>query len=163
MWKVRSHPPLALATLFLAAIAACSSSTSPSKSSTGGTTNPSGATKGDTINFSGTYNLASFTEDSTDGNSFSTPVDGSDGGTLVLTSTNYTLTWTGSFAASNGSTPLTGTYAAVDTSSAADRGTISLAGTQAQNGTYQFSTDTLTIALRQNNGTATDITVWVKQ
>jgi hypothetical protein len=163
MWKFRGHILCAATTLLVAVAGACSSSTSPSSSSGG--TSPGSAAKGDTINFSGTYDLVSFTEDSTDGGSYSVPANSSNGATLVLTSADYTLTWTGSFATSNGSTPETGTYTAVDTSSAADRGTIALSGSSTQNGTYLFSTDTLTITLPQSNssGVTNDVTVWVKQ
>jgi hypothetical protein len=144
--------------------AACSSSTSPSSSGSGSgsaLTGTGSAAKGDSINLSGTYDLASYTVDSADNNSSTTPANSSNGGTLVLTSTTFNLTWLGSFSANNGSGQ-SGSYVAVDTSSSADRGTIALTSSKTQSGTYQFSTDTLTVNLPQSDG-STDVTVWIKQ
>jgi hypothetical protein len=144
------------------AIVACSSSSSPT-SNNPGQKSPGSAQKGDSLNLSGTYALASFTTDSADGGSSSVPVDANNGGTLVLTSTNYNLTWTGTFA-QNGGGGNSGTYTAVDTSSTVDRGTLTLTssnGTQAA--MYQFSTDTFTVTIPRANGSDTQVTVWIKQ
>jgi hypothetical protein len=162
MWKSRGYTHLVpcVTVVILAAVAACSSSTSPT-SSTGGKTPPSGATQGDTLDLTGTYKLASYTNDSADGGTSTYTVDASDGGTLVLGSSPFTLTWTGTFAAN--SSGETGTYVAIDTSSSVDRGTLALTSTSGnQSGTYQYSSNTFTITLPQNSGGA-DVTVWTKQ
>ena len=162
MWKSRGYTRLVpcVTLALIAAATACSSSTSPGGSS-GKVTTPGNAASGDTINLAGTYDLASATVDSADGNSSSAAGSPGNGGTLVLTSTAFTLTWTGEFVTGNG-TGQSGTYVAVDTSSSVDRGTIALASSKNQAGTYLFSTDTLTITLPQSGGGA-DVTVWIKQ
>jgi hypothetical protein len=163
MWKSRGYTYLVpcITAVIIAAATACSSSTSPSSS--GKTVTPGGAAKGDKIDLTGTYNLASFTTDSSDGNTSTTPADANDGGTLVLTSSALTLTWTGTFATNNGSGQ-TGTYVATDTSSSVDRGTLTLqVSSNTDNATYQYSTDTLTVAIPQNNNGGTQVTVWIKQ
>jgi hypothetical protein len=154
---------LVLIAATVAALAACSSSTSPSKSSTGTSgVNPGNAAQGDSINLSGTYDLVSFTYDSSDGNSSSETVDANDGGTLVLTATTLDITWTGSFLANNGS-DVTGSYVAVDTSSTADRGVLHINSTQTQTGTYSLSNNTFTVSLPEGGNGVTDVSVWAKQ
>jgi hypothetical protein len=158
MWKFRGHI-LCAATFVVVVTGACSSSTSPSSKAN---TSPSNAQQGDTINLSGTYALASYTDDSADGNSQTIPATSGNGANLVLTSTNFTLTWTGTFSSQNGQ-GTSGTYVAVDTSATVDRGTMTLNSTQGtQHGTYAFSTDTFTVAQPDGSG-GTDITVWIKQ
>ncbi|HWZ58092.1 MAG TPA: hypothetical protein VNW46_03870 [Gemmatimonadaceae bacterium] len=161
MWKSRGYTHLVpcITAVIIAAATACSSSTSPNS---GKTVPPGSAAKGDKIDLTGTYNLASFTRDSS-GNTSSTPVDANDGGTLVLTSSAFTLTWTGTFAANNGGNGNSGTYVATDTSSSADQGTLALTSTKSQNGTYNYSAGTLTITLPNGSGTVTNVTVWIKQ
>jgi len=118
------------------------------------------------VNLSGTYALASYTVDSTDGGVSSTTVDANDGGTLTLTTTNYSIAWTGTFA--GGSSPA-GTYLAIDTSATADRGTLTLTNTspsRVMQGLYSLASDTLRIQLPDtNNGSVdgTEVTVWIKQ
>jgi hypothetical protein len=162
MWKSRGYTHLlpCITAVIIAAVTACSSSTSPNSS--GQTVTPGGAAKGDKIDLTGSYNLATFTTDSSDGNTSSIPVDANDGGTLVLTSSAFTLTWSGTFSSANGSGN-NGTYVATDTSSSADQGTVTLTSSKSQSGTYKYSTDTLTITLPNGSGTATDVSVWIKQ
>lgn len=162
MPKYRAKLAPCVAALIVAAIAACSSSTSPKSSGSTGLTSPSGATKGDSIDLTGTYNLTHFTEDSSDGGSYSNGTDANDGGTLVLTSTNFTLTWTGAYETANGN-GTSGTYVATDSSSTADRGTIVLTSNKSQTGTYTLSNDSLYVSLPNSSSGVTDITVWIKQ
>jgi hypothetical protein len=153
------------AIMLAAAIAACSSSTSPSSSSGNNPKPPSSASKGDSVNLTGTYDLAMFVFDSTDGGSASSSTDANDGATLTLNSTGYSLTWTGSFL-TNGNQNTHGSYEAVDTSSTAQRGTIALYDSvkaRTQNGTYAMSNDTLTVSIPDGGGNGTDITIFIKQ
>jgi hypothetical protein len=152
MWKC-------VTVVALAALAACSSSTSPSKSSSSGLTTPGGAAQGDSVDLTGTYQLTSYTADSADGNSSTIPANSTNGGTLVLTSTQFTLTWLGTFASDGNQS---GTYMAVDTSASADQGTLTLTSTKTQNGTYLLASGTLTVTIPQSSG-ETDVTVWTKQ
>jgi hypothetical protein len=154
---------LVLIATTVAALAACSSSTSPSKSSSGTSgVSPGSAAQGDSINLSGTYDLVSFTYDSGDGNSSSQTVDANDGGTLVLTATTLNITWTGTFLSNNGS-DVSGTYVAIDTSSTADRGSLLIKSTQNQSGTYSLSNNTFTVSLPEGGNGVTDVSVWTKQ
>jgi hypothetical protein len=153
------------AIVLAAAIAACSSSTSPSANNGNNPKTPSSASKGDSVDLTGTYNLAVFTFDSTDGGTASSSTDANDGATLALTSNGYTLTWTGSFL-NNGNQNTHGSYEAVDTSSTAQRGTIALYDSvkaRTQNGTYAMSNDTLTVSIPDGGGNGTDITIFIKQ
>jgi hypothetical protein len=147
-----------------AAIAACSSSTSPGN----GTKPPGSASKGDSLNLSGSYNLTAIVLDSADGGTSTLTADANDGGTLVLTSAAYSLTWTGFFL--QGSQNTHGSYVAVDTSSTVQRGTIVLYDSvkaKSQNAWYAYSGDTLTVAVPNNNGNGTsngtEVTFWIKQ
>lgn len=155
------------AIVLAATIAACSGSTSPSSNNSNGNApkNPGSASKGDSVNLTGTYNLAMFMFDSTDGHAASYPPDANDGGTLTLTTAGYGLAWTGSFLNNNGNTH--GSYEAVDTSSAAQRGTIALYDSvkaKTQTGVWGLSNDTLTVSLPENSGNGvTDVTIWIKQ
>ncbi len=154
------------AIVLAATIAACSGSTSPSSNNSNGNApkNPGSASKGDSVNLTGTYNLAMFVFDSTDGHSSSQSSDANDGGTLTLNTTTYALAWTGAFLTNDQNTH--GSYEAVDTSSTAQRGTIALYDSvkaKTQDGVWVLSNDTLTVSLPDGGGTGTDVSIWIKQ
>jgi hypothetical protein len=134
-----------------AAIAACSTAT---KNATG-PGNTGGITKGDTVNLTGSFNLASFTGQ---------VVDSSDGATLVLTKTTYSIHSTGLFDCMLGTD--SGSYVAIDTASATGvvNGTIVLTSvhdsTSPQLATFATSNDSLQVNV-SNNGSTTN-TVWIK-
>jgi len=147
----------------MAIVAACSSS-STSPNSPNAPKSPGSASKGDSVNLNGTYSLVYFQFDSTDGNTVTQNADANDGATLALTTTTYALTWSGSFTQNDQSTH--GSYEAVDTSSASQRGTIALYDSvkaRTQNGVYVLSNDTLRVSLPDNSGSGSDVTVWIKQ
>jgi hypothetical protein len=142
-------------------IAACSSSTSPSNNNT---KPPSGASKGQHVDFTGTYALQSYADDSADGGTATQHTDANNGGTLALTSAGFTLTWTGSFAQQQNTH---GSYVATDTSSSAQRGTLVLYDSvqaKTQDAVYSYASNTLTISIPNGDGqSGTVVTVWNKQ
>lgn len=150
----------------VAAIAACSSSTSPNPNHA---QSPSSATKGQNVNLSGNYSLTAIVLDSTDGGTSTLTADANDGGTLDLTTSSYTVSFTGNFAG-GGNNGSHGGYVATDTSSASQRGTLTLndtttSGAKTENAWYAWSTDSLVVAVPNNGsgGVAQQVTYWVKQ
>lgn len=147
MPKVR----LAAVTLAVAAaVAACHSST------TTGLTLPGAATQGDDIDLSGAYDLALFAGGS--------PVDGSNGATLTLSSTGYAVKGFGNY---NGIGPDSGAYVALDTSTVAgiDAGSLiftsTIPGVGQTVATFLLSHDTLVVNVIQANSKIQN-TIWVK-
>jgi hypothetical protein len=141
----------------IAIVAACSSSTAPNS--------PSNAKQGQKVNFSGTYDLSTFTFDSADGGSWSQSTDANNTATLVLTSGAYTLSSTGALTNNLGATH--GSYVATDTSSSAQRGTLVLydsVAAKTQNYLYSYSNNTLTVSAPNGGGNGnTIVTAWAKQ
>jgi hypothetical protein len=144
-----------------AIVAACSSSTSPSS----GEKSPSNAGNGDKVDLTGTYDLSTFTFDSTDGGSWTASTDANDAATLTLTGSTYTLSSTGALTQNIGNTH--GSYTATDTSSAAQRGTLVLydsVAAKTQNANYAYANNTLTVTIPNGGGSGnTIVTAWAKQ
>jgi hypothetical protein len=140
--------------------AACSSSTAPN-----GQQPPSSASKGQKVDFSGTYNLSTFTFDSANGGSWTANTDANDGATLALTKGAYTLASTGNFSQNISNTH--GSYTATDTSSASQRGTLVLYDSvmaKTQNALYWYTDNTLHVSIANGGGNGnTIVTDWVKQ
>ena len=136
--------------------AACSSSTAPN--------NANSAKNGQKVNLSGTYDLHTFTFDSTSGGSWTATTDANNTATLTLTSAGYTLASTG--ALTQAITATHGSYTATDTSSSAQRGTLVLYDSvqaKTQNAAYAYANNTLTVSLANGGGQGTIVTAWVKQ